>query len=319
MRDISEQFYELVLHHRSAGPYPGLSHSPARPGPGSHAASFAVTANHIAEEILRVNEAVRRDNQHFLRHMCCGVEVDDQPLQETEQLLSGAAHHVEQLQAIIDTAAAGGDLNPQELAHLHTIVAGLYEMLQECSGPFSVLQATHRSLTKQAAAFRKGVAARPITAGTAGLPDTQDMPPSAGLRRQSGDPPRRVSTPAATSHLNPPEVDEPQLSESEELMLQQENRALQSHLNDLAADILEVEATAQSLSALAALFASKVEEQNGQIEAIHRSAQESTDFVRQAARHITQATKHGVSFRFLILLALTGGSVVLLMLHAIIP
>eukprot|EP00667_Euglena_gracilis_P014464 EG_transcript_15002 len=94
MRDISEQFYELVLHHRSAGPHPGLSHSPARPGPGSHVASFAVTANHIAEEILRVNEAVRRDNQHFLRHMCCGVEVDDQPLQETEQLLSGAAHHV---------------------------------------------------------------------------------------------------------------------------------------------------------------------------------------------------------------------------------
>jgi hypothetical protein len=90
------------------------------------------------------------------------------------------------------------------------------------------------------------------------------------------------------------------------------------------------------------VLAAKVEEQNSQIEAIHQAAQESTDFVRQAARHITQATKHGVSFRFLLLprlnlsyepplqgsvgrgmclmlIALIGGSVLLLVLHAIIP
>ena len=41
-------------------------------------------------------------------------------------------------------------------------------------------------------------------------------------------------------------------------MLQFENGELASHLNHMAADLREVEATAQSLSALSSLFASKV-------------------------------------------------------------
>jgi len=300
MRDLTEQLYDLVAEKRRTLPQSQSQAAPPAPAEGS--ISFAVTANHIAEEILRVNEAVLRDNKHFLRHMCCGVEVDDGPLRETEQLLAGAAQHVDQLQALIDAAAAAHPMNTQQLAHLHTIVAGLYGLLQECSGPFTALQAAHHSLQQQAAAFRRGPAARPRPA-----------PVTAGVEAKL--PTAAASVPVTNSQV----FEEPVLTDGEAHQLEQEHLELKSHLNDLSTEILEVEATAQSLSALAGLFATKVEEQNSQIAAIHKDAQESTDFVKQAARHITQATKHGVSFRFLILIALVGGSIILLALHAIVP
>ena len=81
MTDISEQLRFLHAQHQTK-----VQHN-AKPPLKSHEASahasFVATTNHIADEILHVNQRVCRDGQQFLRHMCCGVQPDEHMLLDT--------------------------------------------------------------------------------------------------------------------------------------------------------------------------------------------------------------------------------------------
>eukprot|EP00997_Jenningsia_sp_PLL12_P005342 NODE_2116_length_983_cov_129.200214_g1732_i0.p1 GENE.NODE_2116_length_983_cov_129.200214_g1732_i0~~NODE_2116_length_983_cov_129.200214_g1732_i0.p1 ORF type:complete len:183 (+),score=52.73 NODE_2116_length_983_cov_129.200214_g1732_i0:339-887(+) len=181
-------------------------------------------------------------------------------------------------------------------------------MLQEFSMPFTEVQRVHRELRQRTLRFGRGDCQLPAAPAVRhNAPGLSPPVTVLGVRAPQDGKEQPTNNQQQSAHV----VEAQQV-------LERENESLQGELRDLVADLHQVEQTALSLSAMASLFASKVEEQNAQIEAVHRNAQDSTDYVQQARSQIAQATRRGLSFRFFVLLVLTAFSCILLVLDALV-
>jgi hypothetical protein len=317
--------------------------------------SLSAVADTLTTEICNIQKTVRKECKKCIDNLCYGMTLNTDTLNSTEQLLGGANQHVGQFSSLISTRTA--HLNQHQLLYLNAVVASLRELLQECTTPLNLIRNTYQTVTSDVHTYQKGNCfipppPVPVTSSvsdrsrkgetTCGSKDDDDTAiidngvishPIRMATAAAGDENRKTmqvegirnrrfrrtyNTAFTTTQSSITEYNERD-DDALNNQLETENRLLFMHYNNITNDLRDVEISALSISKLAGLFTDKVDEQNTQIEEALECAQTSTDLIKQSTRHITQATKRGLSFRFFILIVLILFSFTLLFLHFIIP
>lgn len=165
------------------------------------------------------------------------------------------------------------------LAHRRSLVSALYEDLKDIA---SRVQTEAMGEQRRASEVSSFFTAMPSASSTARLKPPPPPPPAADSSRLHGDGEQPLG--------RPPDAAEDQRLESEARAL------LAAYETDLD-KIVETQAKLGELVNLVSVFSTKVVEQQEQVDNIHELAEESTEMVDRAGKHLDRAVENRSSYR----------------------
>ena len=106
-----------------------------------------------------------------------------------------------------------------------------------------------------------------------------------------------------------------QISEFEEQQLEEENKQLLLRFSHTVDKTLEIQKKLAEISNLSEQFALRILQQAEQVEYIHQTVDNASEYLEQGKQHLNQATKRGVDFRIFSLIFILLLSFSLIFLH----
>lgn len=195
-----------------------------------------------------------------------------------------------ELEALIgDTSDLGAEVPPPPrdrdlLAHRRGTVSGLYGELRELASRVQASQVDELQRQAEVAGFFSAQA------------------PSAARRRP----------PPAPAFLPPEAASLPAVGAASAVALRQEEMALLTTFESDLDKMQETQAKIEEIANLVGIFATKIEEQQEQVEHIHHEAEEATQYIEDAEKHLHRAVQNSTSYRFYVVCWFLGSASALL-------
>jgi len=187
-----------------------------------------------------------------------------------------------ELESLVEDLSDLGSRMPQQprdlLAHRRAIVSALYEELREMASRVQSAQVNQIQHEAEVAGY--------FTAAPRG--ESVQLKP-----------------PAASESLPDLPFDDRLKAEEQSLLT-----AFQSDLDQIQVTRTKIE----EVSSLVGLFATKVAEQQEQVDQIHDLADQSVHYVKQAEEHLQKATQNSTSYRFYVVCWFVGAALTLLLI-----
>lgn len=174
------------------------------------------------------------------------------------------------------------------LSHRHGLVSALYADLQDLASKVQSAQVNEMQHEAEIASFF--TSAKPVAASTLKPPPMKQ----ATNATQSRDFSLSSSSKPSDEHLD---------AEADHLL---------STFTSGYDQINETKAKMEEVSGLVGLFATKLAEQQDQVEQIHDLAEESTSYVESAEKHLTRAVENSNAYRFYVVCWFVGSALILL-------
>mmetsp|Transcript_5043 Transcript_5043/g.11013 ORF Transcript_5043/g.11013 Transcript_5043/m.11013 type:complete len:304 (+) Transcript_5043:178-1089(+) len=294
-----QEFHELAKHHSMENGEHGKDFLSSPPRQRSPFFEDALATLHKIEAMARF----LRDHHaaYVLDDGLYGMsdEERDEMDKEGESSLAICSTRIEQLKQLAIACQGDADGPGRQRALVHqAMVQLLFEQLKEVAGVFD----EHRRLRIQRAAEARerllGMASAAQLQGRAGLSC------AGGLSEQVSEVP----------WVEGEVLSDEDLDEDERQQLHLENEALRHELSCMVEQAKEAESSMMQISNLSNLFASKVAEQEREVDWLFSHAEQTSENLVRGNQYLDSAARHSRDFRMLALSFLVTASFSLLFL-----
>lgn len=275
--DLTAEFHRLA----------GISDEASKSARSAVAGSAFVRA--AAEQQRRLSalrQAARSDGVRTAEIRAC-----EQRMKELEQLVDDCS----------DLSVPSPWRPRDHVANRRAIITGLFEDLR---GLAAEVQSTAMGEQRRESEAANFFVTNPTRSSVAQLKPPAALPPPP--QRSGGS----FQTSAASGSFAEPGSEEAERLKAEEQVLKASFESDLDQINDTQTKIAEI-------AGMMSVFSTKVVEQHEQIEHVHGLAEESTDLVDRAGKHLDRAVENSNSYRFYVVCWFMGSAIALLILDFI--